>query len=197
MAEELTYKHLRDLAREEKAQAGLVKLPRDFHQSVSGFLASKFAQAEENRQILQMREFENAVALVREITAVRQQKILFRAIRSRGVHGDAGDMTNGEHELYDRFCAVLADENRRLEDELAKYGKSERAPEGKAGANGGSAAEEPEGGKLKKVRFKKDIPAYIGMNKEKIGPFRPGEEGFLPPQEAELLLRENLAEAAE
>ncbi|MEK6837679.1 MAG: hypothetical protein AABX69_03430, partial [Nanoarchaeota archaeon] len=65
MADDLTYKRLRDLAREEKAQPSLVKLPQEFYSSIGEFLSSKFSEMESSRSVLQMREFENAVGTIK------------------------------------------------------------------------------------------------------------------------------------
>ena len=191
MAEELTYKRLRDLVREEKAQPSLVRLPPDFFPSVEAFLSSKYSQMEQERQVLQMREFENAIAVIKEISSIRQQKILFRAIRSAGEHGDTQDMTREEHALYDRFCAVLEDDKKRLDGLVFGYQKAKAALQKQ-----GMGAQEQEN-KVKKVRFLKEVPAYRGANNETFGPFKAGDEGALPHGEAEWLLRGKLAEALE
>ena len=54
-----------------------------------------------------------------------------------------------------------------------------------------------QGSRLKKVRFTKDVPAYMGTNSQTFGPFKNGDEGTLPPEEAEWLLRGKLAEPSE
>lgn len=195
VAEELTYKRLRDLAREEKGQPGLSKLPQEFYDSVEAFLSAKHTEIESSRSVLQMREFENAVAVIREISQIRQQKILFKAIRSGGVHGQTEEMTREEHSLYDRFCAVLEDEQGRLELALGKYAKRKEpsSGEGKKGESAKITGEDE--AKVKKVRFVKDVPAYKGPDNQILGPFKPGQEAALPKTEAEWLLAGKLAEA--
>lgn len=194
VAEELTYKRLRDLAREEKVQPGLVALPQEFHASIGNFLSSKFSEMESNRSVMQMREFENAVAVIKEISSIRQQKILFKAIRSGGVHGKSDEMTRGEHELYDRFCAVIDEENGRLESLLARFAGSKKPLQEKMGEAAVSMASSAPSNRLKKVRFTKDVPAYKGSNSQTFGPFKNGDEGALPQEEADWLLRGKLAE---
>lgn len=191
MSEELTYKRLRDLAREEKAQPGLVRLPAEFYGSAETFLSSKFAEMESSRSVLQMREFENSVAVVKEITTVRQQKILFKAIRSGGVHGETTEMTKEEHSLYDRFCSVLEDEKNRLDSMLTKYEKRKLQKPEESDAPRAITADSG----IKKVRFVKDVPAYKGVNNETFGPFTPGQEIQLPTNEAEWLLKGKLVES--
>jgi DNA replication initiation complex subunit (GINS family) len=194
MAEPLDYKKLRDLIREEKASPGLVKLPNEFMASLEAFLSSKFSEMEETRSILQMKEFENAVGIVREMLSIRQQKILFKAIRSGGSHEQTEDMTESEHALYDRFAAVIAEERERLDEMLGKF-ERRRSPQ-QAGAAQPQPEQKPPVA-LKRVRFVKEVPAYVGQNNETFGPFKAGEEGQLPPGEADWLLKGKLAETVD
>ena len=188
MVEELDYKKLRDLEREEKSQPGLARVPPDFYSSIQEFLSSKFSEVEKTKSIMQMREFENALSTIKEIIAMRQQKILFRAIRSRGVHGEVAEMTQEEHSLYDRFCALLLDEQSRINSVLLQFeGKKKEAKE-EASQSGGKE------NSFKRVRFIKEVPAYKGPNNEVFGPFKPGEVSALPSSEAEWLLKGKLAE---
>jgi len=196
--EELNYKKLRDLVREEKTQPGLVALSADFYPSIEAFLSSRFSEMESTRSILQMREFENAVATIREISSMRRQKILFKAIRNGGVHGKTGEMTREEHELYDRFCAVIEEEGNKLNGMLARFESGKRqAAQAQKSNEAPAAAEGQHSSRLKKVRFTKDVPAYKGANSQTFGPYKPGEEGQLPQEEADWLLRGKLIELLE
>ena len=185
---DLTYKGLRDFAREEKAQPGLGKLPGDFYPSVKSFLSSKFSEMEGSRSVLQMREFENASATIREIVLIRQQKLLFRAIRSGGQEAKVEEMTREEYEVYDRFRSIVAEENEKLNAMLSRFESK------KAVASEPEATIAPEKASVQRVRFTKEVQEYIGMNRERFGPFKAGEESDLPAQEAELLLRQKIAE---
>ncbi|MFA6213672.1 MAG: hypothetical protein WC717_00140 [Candidatus Micrarchaeia archaeon] len=185
---ELTYKSLRDFAREEKAQPGLGKLPDDFYPSVQGFLSSKFSDMESSRSVLQMREFENAAATIRELVLIRQQKLLFRAIRSGGQEAKVEEMTREEYDVYDRFRGIVSEENEKLNNMLSRFESKKRA------ASTPEAAIAPEGQAVRRVRFTKEVQEYIGMNRERFGPFKAGQESDLPAQEAEFLLRQKIAE---
>ncbi|MFA6908168.1 MAG: hypothetical protein WC263_05070 [Candidatus Micrarchaeia archaeon] len=188
---DLTYKNLRDFAREEKAQPGLGKLPGDFYPSVQSFLSSKFSEMEGSRSVLQMREFENAAATIREIVLIRQQKLLFKAIRSGGQEAKVEEMTREEYEVYDRFRGIVSEENEKLDSLLSRFESKKKAaaPEPEA-----VIAPEKGGAGVKRVRFTKEVQEYVGMNRERFGPFKAGQESDLPSQEAELLLRQKIAE---
>ena len=184
---DLTYKGLRDFAREEKAQPGLGKLPEDFSPSVREFLSSKFSDMEGSRSVLQMREFENASATIREIVLIRQQKLLFRAIRSGGQDAKVEEMTREEYDVYDRFRNIVSEENGKLDAMLSRF-------ESKKAASEPEATIAPDKPPVQRVRFTKEVQEYIGMNRERFGPFKAGQESDLPAQEAELLLRQKIAE---
>ena len=186
---DLTYKGLRDFAREEKAQPGLGKLPDDFYPSVQSFLSSKFSEMEGSRSVLQMREFENASATIREIVLIRQQKLLFRAIRSGGQEAKVEEMTREEYDVYDRFRSIVAEENEKLDNMLSRFESKKKAV-----ASEPEATIAPDKPSVQRVRFTKEVQEYIGMNRERFGPFKAGQESDLPAQEAELLLRQKIAE---
>jgi len=187
---DLTYKNLRDFAREEKAQPGLGKLPGDFYPSVQSFLSSKFSEMESNRSVLQMREFENASATIREIVLIRQQKLLFRAIRSAGQDAKVEEMTREEYDVYDRFRGIVQEENEKLNTLLSRFESKKKA----AAEPEAMIAPEKQDASTKRVRFTTEVQEYIGMNRERFGPFKAGQESDLPSQEAELLLRQKIAE---
>jgi DNA replication initiation complex subunit (GINS family) len=188
---ELTYKNLRDFAREEKAQPGLGKLPEGFYPSVQAFLSSKFSDMDASRSVLQMREFENAVATIRELVLIRQQKLLFRAIRSGGGEARIEEMTREEYEVYDRFRAIVSEENEKLDLMLSRF------ESGKKEKDRGQAPQAEPGHEqhLRRVRFTKEVQEYVGANRERFGPFKAGQESEVPEQEAEVLLRQKIAEA--
>lgn len=195
MAEEIDYKRLRDLVREEKGKPGLVALPQDFHTSLAAFLSSKRGTGATD-PIMHRREFENAAAVIRELSSIRQQKILFRAVRSPGRHEKTEEMTREEHELYDRFCAIIEDANGSLEGMLSKYSEGTKIADEKPLAPLRAEGETAQQNGVKRVRFIKEIPAYKGANNETFGPYKSGEAVFLPQGEADWLLRGKMAEEA-
>jgi DNA replication initiation complex subunit (GINS family) len=210
MGEDLNYKRLRDLAREEKTTPALVKVGPEFYSSVEKFLSENFNKMEETTSVMQMREFENATAIIREIALIRQQKILFRAVRGRGSGAPSEEMTREEYGIYDRFCNIITEENGRLDSLLARFERRNGAPAAQIARQeraavhiavvatpAQTAQQSASERKVKKVRFIKDVNAYIGANKETFGPYKNGEEGALPCEEADLLLRQKMAEFVE
>jgi DNA replication initiation complex subunit (GINS family) len=181
--EELNYKRLRDLQRQEKEGAALVELPEDFIRGLEAFLDARRAEAESSHSIVEMREFENVIRIVREIFSIRRQKITFRAVRSGMAH-ETGGMSAEEHRLYDSLCSVLSESTVELEGMLGKASKIKIPAGVAADAN------------LKKVRLTKAIPAYRGADSVTYGPFLEGQEISLPLSEADWLLASKMARTA-
>ncbi len=180
--EELNYKRLRDLQRQEKESAALVELPEDFTSRLWSFLDTRRVEAEASHSIVEMREFENVIRIVREIFSIRRQKIVFRAVRSGMAH-ETGGMSAEEHRLYDSLCSVLSESTVELEGVLGKASKI------KVPAGVGMDAN------LKKVKTTKEIPAYKGADSVTYGPFSVGQEIALPASEADWLLASKMAQA--
>jgi len=137
-----------------------------------------------------MREFENASATIREIVLIRQQKLLFRAIRSAGQDAKVEEMTREEYDVYDRFRGIVQEENEKLNTLLSRFESKKKA----AAEPEAMIAPEKQDASTKRVRFTTEVQEYIGMNRERFGPFKAGQESDLPSQEAELLLRQKIAE---
>ncbi|MBS3069143.1 DNA replication complex GINS family protein [Candidatus Micrarchaeota archaeon] len=176
--EELSYRRLRELQRQEKEAAALVALPKDFYASLCGFLKEK-RQAAHNEGEMERREFDNIIRIVKDMSGLRRQKILFRAVRSGQKHETEG-MTVQEHELYDRLCTILSDEGKWLENVC----------NGEVTVD----AQEQSMASVKKVKLLKEMPEYKGSDNLTYGPFRAGEEAALPASEADWLVRGKFAQ---
>lgn len=176
--EELSYRRLRELQRQEKEAAALVALPGDFYASLCVFLKEK-RQAVSGSGEIERREYDNIIRIVRELNSLRKQKILFRAVRSGQKHETEG-MAAQEHELYDKFCELLSEDGKWLESvcngEVALDAQAESMAS------------------IKKVKLLKEIPAYKGSDNSTYGPFKPGEEAELPAGEADWLVRGKFAQ---
>jgi DNA replication initiation complex subunit (GINS family) len=182
--EELNYKKLRDLLYEEKSSGALVALPEDFYSRLEDFMSRKRLELDKSHSLIEIREFENIVKTVREVHAQREQKILFRALRSEGRHDTTG-LTREEHELFDSISHELGESRGRFEGmmDLSKPAKKAPQPEEEASET------------FKKVRILKDVPAYRGADEATYGPFKLGQEQALPMEEADWLVKSRLAES--
>jgi len=91
--------------------------------------------------------------------------------------------------VYDRFRAIVSEENEKLNSMLSRFESSKKS---QAGESAAPATSEPQ--QVKRVRFTTEVQEYIGMNRERFGPFKEGQESDLPEQEADILLRQKMAE---
>ncbi len=185
MPEELSYRKLCDLFRDEKASNGICKLPGDFEKGAAEYLSHLEEGAKESHDAA--RERENSSRMLRQILRLRRQKVVFRALAGTAEHHAEG-MTDEEHALYDRVGALVADEETRAE----KLGL-ERISQ-KARKKEEEQAEQAIGDAFKKLRILKEIPSYHGADGKEWGPYKIGEEVSLPPSEADWMTRGRLAE---
>lgn len=223
MPEEITYRKLCDLYRDEKASNSMVKLPLEFDASLAAFVAKGGNDG---------REKENAERMLQNILRLRRQKIIFRALAGKGEHKTEG-MTEGEHALFDRVCALVEGEEGRMakivagkyeaapysngKTDLAMgatekteiYGKAEdderllknAAQEGqriaKNEATEAAFASDSLTADFKKLRILKDVQAFRGLDGKTWGPYKTGDEVSLPPEEAQVIERGRLAETVQ
>ncbi len=176
----LSYSDLRDLQRNERENANLVSLPKDFFTQVSDFTSSKKSSISTNSSISELREYENLTKTIKEIISLRQKKILFRALKSS--EHDSTGMTDEEHRLYDRVLECLKEGNLEMDAMLS---------------NGSKSPQESLPATYKKVQFLKDIPAYKGKKLKLYGPFKKGETHSLPHEEVTFLVGAKMAQETE
>jgi len=178
---DFSYNKLRDIQREERSSAALTKIPDDFYSQIDALVGKTRESASSSRSITEIKEYENMLKIVRDIFGMREQKIAFRALRSRAGSHDSSGMTKDEHELYDRFLS-LVDWNRKRIDSV--FGEGEMTV----------VKPEKSEGTFKRVRFLKDLPAYKGSDEATYGPFKLGEERAVPFSEADWLVKGKMAD---
>jgi len=179
---DFTYSELRRLQQEEKSSAALVQLSPDFYTGLEAMVRQKKDALSKTHGIMEIKEFENTLKIIRDIYSIREQKILFKALRTTSHHDSAG-MTVEEHQLFDSVVSTLKDSKRNLERFLGDDAQTERLePEGSNGGN------------IKKVRFLKEVPAFRGLDNNVYGPFKTGDTLELPLSETSALIKGKIAE---
>jgi len=212
MGEEITYKKLCDLYRDEKASNSMVKLSLEFDSGVAAFISKSGGGG---------REKENAERMLQNILRLRRQKIIFRALAGRDEHRTEG-MTEGEHALFDRMCALVEGEEGRIAKIMAGkyepvpysngktdlalnatekteiYGKAENEERiAKSDAAEAVIASVSPTADFKKLRILKDVQAFRGLDGKTWGPYKTGDEISLPLEEAQVIERGRLAETVQ
>lgn len=166
----LTYSHLREIQKKEMESLELVKIEKDFYVQLRQFIETKKVSALKIPSFMEMRELENIRKVAKSIVAKRKEKLLtFSAISLCEIEG-------------------LAEEEQIFLSKMKKIAKEEFAGIDTIFED---SVEEIDKTKLKIV---KAIDAYKGSDNNIYGPFKEGEEIFLPEEEAEWLLKSKMAE---
>jgi len=174
--EELDYKKLRNIQRDERDGTALTPLPDDFYTKMEKFIRAKKDEIRKSNSLSDIKELENIAKTLRGIRELREQKIVFKALKSE--KRDVEGMTKDERRAYEKVAEVLADSRARVDDIL-----QDAEPD-----------ETTEGKPFRKIRALKEVPAYKGTDAVTYGPFKLGDEMLLPEHEAEWLVKEKLAE---
>ncbi|MEW6528356.1 MAG: hypothetical protein AB1391_00560 [Candidatus Micrarchaeota archaeon] len=167
----LTYSELREIQKKEIESFELVKVEKDFYSQLKLFIESKKACALKNQSFDEMREFENAKKIVRSIITKRREKIsMLFTLQNQEIEGLAN-----EERLFLAQIRKIASESFEQFDSLFLEPKNEI---------------------LRRTRIKivKTLEAYKGFDNNIYGPYKEGEEIFLPEEEAEWLLKNKMAE---
>lgn len=166
----LTYSILREIQKKEIESFEPVKIEKDFYVQLRTFLEYKKLSAMKNQSLIEMRELENIKKVAKSIIAKRKEKLLFLStLADKGVEGLAEE----EQLFLKQIRKAVSDSFGPLE----------------------SIFEEPkEKHHSMKLKIVKTVDAYKGFDNNIYGPFKEGDEIFLPEEEAEWLLRDKRAE---
>jgi DNA replication initiation complex subunit (GINS family) len=169
----LNYAKLREMQRSEMASSELCQVEEDFYSRLRGFLEEKKGEAVGSQNLLVIKEYENLRKISKAIVNKRNEKLVLLALRGKR---ESAGMTREEANFLTHLSRAI-EEN---ESQLA-FIFEER--------NGGAARDN-----IKRVRLLKNISPYKGLDEKVYGPFKEGEEVELPPEEAQWLLKEKMAE---
>ena len=179
----MDYDEVRRIHRLEKNSSQLVELGEDFMSELNAFLSSereKYLSSLRNGSLRGTRDYTNLEEMVREILAIRERKVLNKAlVASRTNEYSLDGMSVQEKELFKKVFSLLKDFK-----EKASVLFGSRAKKGSSKEKG-----------LKKLPIKilSDIPSFIGADMKEYGPFSAGQSVELPWKTAELLIQRKLA----
>lgn len=182
--DELNYESLRRVQQKERSTGMLGELAEDFYEKAGELLARMKKGMEGEFALEKAKEYENAVKVIRDIYEVREQKILFRALRgAKGGDGISG-VAREESEMYGKVKGAISECEALFEKSLG--GNSVKKEERKA-------EKTPE---IRQLKALADVPQFVGVDGVKYGPFRKDEAFSVPQKVAELLLRRKVAAEA-
>jgi len=179
---ELSYEALRRIQLQEKHNATLTVVDEAFYESYAVFLAQQVERLRQAFSLDEVKLYENTQKILKEIIEKRQQKILLKALR---------DLKTG-----DVSSEGLARQEKELYIELLRLLQSHEASLNSAFAGEKTVQEKPGEKDTVAVRILVDLPAFVGMDSQPLGPFTASQVVELKKEEAELLIKRNAAEPA-
>jgi DNA replication initiation complex subunit (GINS family) len=167
----LSYSDLRDIQRREMESSAIVVLPDAFYQEVSSLLAKKSADAMESKSLLSIKEYENIKKIILSIQAKREEKIVLMAVRGEK---EGSGLTAEEREMLKELSSIIKKSRETVKSVWS--------------------SEEPAPSNSRRIKIIRDVSQYRGLDNSVYGPFKMGEEQYLPRAEAEWLLKAGMAE---
>lgn len=180
----ITYSELYEVLRKEKYNEQLQLLPKNFFKEISEYFQDKKKMTEKNDDLFSdaiiktKKQFENAIAVLREIITRRQKKIISLALiaaKSGISKRDAENMSESEQRLFELIVKDIEVEEKKIDGIIS-------------GQYGGKDL------KNQLVRFKQDTSEFLDMNENKLGPFKTGDIANIPKEIANILLNSGNAE---
>lgn len=178
----LDYNELYEYLRKEKYGEQLTALPKTFISEVSSFLKEKRAGLVASPDIFAddilkaKKQFENALAIFRELVRIRKRKILnlvFVASETGIMKRDFSTLLDFEQELFENLVTAVDGSDKALQQSLS-----------------GSPTPEKNN---KMVLMSQSISEFVDMSGSLIGPFEKGALVNLDKRVADILLSEGKA----
>jgi len=180
----LTYNDIYEALRKERYSEQLQSLGKNFVKEVSAYLKEKKEISEKSGDIFSeaisktKKQFENAISMFKELMLRRKKKLLnlaFVAAETGISKRDYENMLDFEKEAFEKIMKGLEESDKRLAKLL-------------------NGQEQEEQKKNKLITFLQDTDEFLGLEGEKIGPFKKGDVANLPLDIANILVVDNKAE---
>jgi DNA replication initiation complex subunit (GINS family) len=180
----ITYNDIYEALRKERYSEQLQGLGKSFIKEVAGYLKEKKGISEKSGDIFSdavsktKKQFENAITMFKELMLRRRKKLLnlaFVATETGISKRDYENMLAFEKEIFDEIMKSMeaGDKN------LAKLLNGQKQEEKK---------------KNKLITFLLDTDEFLGLDGEKLGPFKKGDMVNLPVEIANILMADNKVE---
>jgi len=175
------YGELYEAWKREKESAEIQGLPRDFYAKLADYVKkireeSRMLDEKTTKAKLMRREFENVKNMIEELVQLRYKKAMTKTVARKTVPREA--LTEEEEKLHGEILPLAEAYQAFLKDVL--QGRLSRI-------------EKEEKTKKTLVRFVQEIPAIVGSDMKTYGPFKPEDIATLPPENAQILIKQGLA----
>ena len=174
----MDYDELRKIHRIEKSKKELQKLEDNFYKECVDLMNEYFEKYEKTKDIEYLKILENVQSIVKSILFLRQQKIVFSALRlSVADEYDTENMTTKEKDFFDKLYKLIKENIMFIEK-----------------VSSGKFVEECKDINKIKIKILLDIPQFAGEDENIYGPYKKGEIIEINKEEGEILIEKNLAE---
>jgi len=181
----ITYNDIYEALRKERYSEQLQQMGKNFVQEVSAYLKEKKTISEKSEDIFSeaisktKKQFENAISMFKELMLRRKKKLLnlaFIAAETGISKRDYENMLGFEKETFDKIMESMDAGDKKMTKMLNGQEQEDRK-------------------KNKLISFLQDTDEFLGLNGEKLGPFKKGEIVNLPLEIANILIIDNKSEA--
>ena len=178
----ITYNDLYEALRKERYSEQLQPLSKNFVSEVAVYfqekkqIASKEEDMFSDTIIKTKKQFENAIAIYKELLLRRKKKLLnlaFVASETGISKRDFDNMLDFEKNMFEKIMKSIEEGEKELA--IVMNGKQQEA-------------------KHKLIMFKEDIVEFMGIEGEKLGPFKRGDIANLQKEIVDILVLDKKAE---
>ncbi len=174
----MDYDELRKIHRIEKSKKELQELDDNFYKECVDLLNYYLEKYNETKNIEYLKIVENIQSIVKSILFLRQQKIVFSALRlAVADEYDVEKMTSKEKEFFNKLYEMIKENIKFIEE-----------------VSSGNFVEECKDINKMKIKIILDIPEFLGSDGNIYGPYKKGEVVEINKEDGELLIERNVAE---
>jgi len=183
----ITYNELYDALRKERYSEQLQPIPKNFIKEVAGYLKDKKEIANKDDDdfsdsiLKTKKQFENSIAIFRELMLRRKKKILelaFVAAETGISKRDFENMLAVEKEQFDGVMKSLEKGDKKITEIL-------------------KGADQDEKQRNKMIVFVEDVEEFMDSEGKELGPFKKGDIANLAEEVANILIVDKRAEGVE
>jgi DNA replication initiation complex subunit (GINS family) len=171
--EAITFEFIRKVHREEQYSNSLSSLPEDFYRRAEEYLKQKTALMQKRPDKGIAIELSNVERLLEDIYNRRESKIARAAMIAVRTEIPPENLTAVEENLFKDILDILKSHRRKTLSLLL-----------------GKTKEESD---FVELKFTGEVPEFVGADARKYGPFKKGDTVEVPPENAELLVKNRLA----
>jgi len=179
----LDYDEVRRVHRLEKNSSQLTELEINFFEALKELMKKErdqFLHGLKNGSITKARDYHNLEQVVRETIAIREKKILNRAlISSRTNEASYSGLLETEQQLFKELLSILKSHKTEMN---VLFGENNKQTKTKEKAL-----------KALSLQILSDVPSFIGTDLKEYGPFVKDQAVELPKKTADLLVERKLA----